>query len=589
MTPGRAVLLAALAAFLAWPGGASGGVVRGIVVDGDGHGIEGASVSVETDPSQLSDHLAAQTDPSGAFEVRGVPVGRVLLRVFHPMYAPAVVSEVRVEPGAGREPLRIALSRGARVEGRVSHRDGRPFTVGRVIVQGSTPAALYAWPQPIVPDEAGAFVSDHHAPGPARVYVLAFTAGRAPPEQSPVTTLSPIGTAPVDLREGETARADIVLRDVVVAGRVTRGGLGTGGVRVTLSGPRRSISFPDMRPDAPDSGPPMLSATTREDGTYELVAFEPGPARVDLSDAVSGQSLASRQVLVADADRFALDLEITEGRVSGVVVGRDGGAPLPGVELRLVPLDAADPARPRARSDSEGRFAIGVEPGDYALTAEVPGRVRIERPVSVPADGLEGLRLEMDRGLAISGVLLDERGRPVPLQAVFAAGADGFERAFTAKDGSFRVEGLTDRPYALSAGSSLAGFATRRGVRPGTAPITVALQPGARVVLRVVSPEGRPVAEAAATVLTVDGERVDPNLCVAAPTGRDGTTTIGVPAGEVGLAVQAESGAAFRTVAVRPGEAVTLEVRLEQGPAPPGSEQPGVELRGEDEDLRTIP
>ena len=300
-----------------------------------------------------------------------------------------------------------------------------------------------------------------------------------------------------------------------------------------------------MRPDPP-AAPPMLSATTREDGTYEVVAFEPGPARVDLADAATGQAMASRQVLVADADRFALDVEITEASVAGVVVRRESGAPLPGVALRIAPVGGGSPVSPPALSQADGRFALGAEPGDYLLSAEIPGRVRVERPVSVPADGLSDLRLEMDRGLAIAGRLLDERGRPAPGHAVFAAGADGFERAFTGTDGSFRLEGLTSRPYALSAGSSLAGFATRRGVRPGSEPITLALRAGGRVDLRVVSVEGRPVGEACVSVVTVDGERVDPGLCVATPTEEDGATTIGVPAGEVVLAVHAESGAAMR-------------------------------------------
>jgi hypothetical protein len=321
-----------------------------------------------------------------------------------------------------------------------------------------------------------------------------------------------------------------------------------------------------MRPDPPAADPPMLSTTTREDGTYEVVAFEPGPARIDLSDAATGQALARRRVLVADGDRFALDVEVTEASVAGVVVRRESGAPLPGVALRLAPVGGSSPVGPPARSQADGRFALGAEPGDYVLSAEIPGRVRLERPVSVPADGLSGLRLEMDRGLAISGRLLDERGRPAPAHAVFAAGADGFERAFTEEDGSFRLEGLTSRPYALSTGSSLAGFATRRGVRPGSEPITLALRVGGRVALRVVSPEGRPVAEAFVSVVTVDGERVDPSLCVATPTDEIGATTIGVPAGEVVLAVHAESGAAMRSISVRSGETIALEVRLGREP-----------------------
>ncbi len=310
--------------------------------------------------------------------------------------------------------------------------------------------------------------------------------------------------------------------------------------------------------------PPMLSATTGEDGTFDVVAFEPGPTRLSLSDASSGHGLAVRSAVVADADRFALDVEVTETTVAGVVVRQEDGTPLPDVMLALAPVvgGAGQPAR--SRSAADGRFAIGAESGENRLTAEVLGRVPSARPLSVSLDGLADLRLEMGRGLSITGRLLDERGRPVPEREVFAFGSDGFERALTRRDGSFRIDGLGDRPYALCAGAPLAGFATRPGVRPGPEPVTLALRAGGRIALRVVSPEGRPVAQALALVMTVDGERVDPSLCAAPPTDDAGATTLAVPAGEVTLAVRAEAGVALRTVALRPDETVALEVRLER-------------------------
>ena len=71
--------------------------------------------------------------------------------------------------------------------------------------------------------------------------------------------------------------------------------------------------FMGMSPTAlaPPSGPPPLNATTREDGSYELLVFTPGkslvqmrpaerqafPAReVDIPDMSSATSLTSRSV-----------------------------------------------------------------------------------------------------------------------------------------------------------------------------------------------------------------------------------------------------------------------------------------------------
>jgi hypothetical protein len=46
--------------------------LRGVVVDAEGRGVEGASVFVEADPARPRDVVAATTDATGAFEVRGV-------------------------------------------------------------------------------------------------------------------------------------------------------------------------------------------------------------------------------------------------------------------------------------------------------------------------------------------------------------------------------------------------------------------------------------------------------------------------------------------------------------------------------------
>ena len=548
-----------------------GGVVSGTVVDAEGQGIPGVSVYAETDPSRLTEDLGSQTDSTGAFEIRGVPAGRVLVRAVHPSFTAGGVPEVRVDPASEPVPVRIVLGRGARIEGRVRHRDGRPFTAGRVIVSSSDPSAAYGWPEPVPLDDGGAFVAEHVPPGGARVHVLAFTPRTTPMSAGAVTTLSPIAIQAVELREGETATVDVALRDVVVAGRVTRGGQAAAGIRVSVSsGPSRSISFSGLRgaPPPTAAGPPPLAAMTREDGGYELLAFVPGPARVGLAAVASGQGFPAREVTIPDTDRFALDLEIAEAAVSGVVVDRDAGAPLPDVSLRLAPVDGRGHPGASGRSGPDGRFGIGAEAGDYVLSAELPGRVRVVLPVSVGLTGVADVRVEMERGLAIVGRLLDAAGRPAAEQLVVAIGADGFEQAATRADGSFRMEGLTDRPYALSVGSTLAGFATRRGVRPGPEAVTLALRPAGRVALRVDSPDGRPVAEALASVALVDGAPVDLRGSIAPPTSAEGSTEVGVPAGEVGIAVSAESGSGFGTVVVRPGETVPLVIVLQPGPAP---------------------
>jgi hypothetical protein len=538
-----------------------GGTVKGNVVDREGMAVAGAAVYVEIDPRRLTENLRSETDATGTFEIRGVPPGRVLVRALHPAFTPGGVPEVPVDLAKAPEPLRIVLTRGARVEGRVRHRDGRPFTVGRVIVHSSDASAAYGWPEPLPLDASGAFVAEHIPPGRARVHVLAFAMGAMPVASGAYTTFSEIAAEPVELSEGETAGLDVALRDVVVSGRVTRGGRGASAIRVSVSsGSGRSISFSGLGGAPPSTaGPPALAATTREDGTYELAVFVPGPARVGLAAVASGQGFPARNVIIPDADRFALDVEISEAVVSGQVVDGDTGAPLADVSLRLTKVDGPGQPGTSSRSGADGRFGIGADMGNHVLAAELPGRLREVRPLSVGPDGLADLRIEMGKGLAIVGRAVGAAGRPAAGQMIVAIGSDGFERAMVRTDGSFRVEGLGPGPYALSVGSSLAGFATRPGVMPGPEEVTLVLRPAGKVALHVASSDGRPVAEAFAAIQVVDGAPVDLREPTP-PTRGDGSTEIGSPAGEVGIAVMSEEGSGFGTVAVRSGETVPLRV-----------------------------
>lgn len=429
-----------------------GGVVAGTVVDVGGRGIPGASVYVETDPGRLTENLTARTDAHGAFEIHGVPAGLVRVRVVHPSFTAAGMPEVEVDPLRDPVPVRIVLERGARVSGHVYLRDGRPFTSGWVIVTSSNPEYTYGWPEPIAVDESGAFVADHLAPGRGLVHVLALAPHAGPPAAASLKTLSPIAVEAVELRESEEAATDITLRDVIISGRVTRRGEAAAGVRVAVSsGPRRSVSFSDLPTAAAVTGPPPLETTTGEDGSYELLVFGPGPARVSFASA-SGEGFPARTVTVPDTDIVTLDFELAAAAVSGVVVDHDTGAPLPNVSLRLSRLDGRGDPGARGQSDADGAFAIAAEEGDYVLTAELLGRVRAVRKLTLGPDGLADERLEMGRGLSIVGRVVDHSGRPAPNLAVIAIGSDGFERAIVQSDGTFRLQGLGKGPLRAQCG-----------------------------------------------------------------------------------------------------------------------------------------
>ena len=353
---------------------ARGGTVQGVVVDAEGRGIPGATVHADRDANRRTSQLETQTGSTGAFELSGVPIGPVHVVARHPSYAISSPVVAEVDPEKETPPVRIVLARGGRIEGRALHRDGRPFTGGRV----------HAWPldgrasgggwEAAPLDADGSFVMEHVPAGRMKLDLMAFT------PSSPMVSgmgggniLTTVASREVEVRDGETAPVDLALRDVVVSGRVTRGGQPEAGVLVgVMSGQGSSVMAwvgpPAARAVAP-SGPPPLNAVTREDGAYELLVFTPGRAFVEMQSG--GQHHAGREVEIPDADRFVLDLEIAGATVAGVVVDRETGEPVPEASCRCAPRKGR---RRRAAAPSAGRTGGSPSRRSPGSTASWRGR-----------------------------------------------------------------------------------------------------------------------------------------------------------------------------------------------------------------------
>src|SRR6185436_9641389 len=114
-------------------------------------------------------------------EVRGVPPGPAQVRAIHSAYAPAAPATVEVNPARGPSDIRIVLSQGGRIEGRVRSREGALPAGAVVFARSMAPGVSSYSPsgpdlQPVSTD--GTFVVEHVPAGPATVSLLTGKAGR---------------------------------------------------------------------------------------------------------------------------------------------------------------------------------------------------------------------------------------------------------------------------------------------------------------------------------------------------------------------------------------------------------------------------
>ena len=416
----------------------------------------------------------------------------------------------------------------------------------------------------------GWYALDHLPPGRTRVHLMAYTSSN-PYVTGTAQTLTGVAASETEVRDGETATVDFSLRDVIVAGQVTRGGEPAPGIRVTLMG-QDSAAFGFVGPAHPSavapSGLPPLTAVTGPAGRYELLVFTPGRYHTRLRDEVEGQSFPGREVDVPDVEVFELNLEIADATVSGVLVDAETGAPVTEGHVVFIEGGAEGSWAGSGRVGPDGRFTVAVEPGEYRLDARARGWKTVSREVSVGPTGLDGLRVEMERGLEIAGRVVDAAGRPVG--GTFVAAHDG-ERsessAHTLPDGTFRLGGLEERPYALATGGELVGFAIRHGVRPDGDPVTLRLEPGGRIAVRVLDAAGQPVRDAYPWVRGVGGVRLRVPGLSSGPTDPTGSVEIAAPWGEVEVEVRTPTHGGSGTATVRGGQTTALTVVLEAKPS----------------------
>jgi large repetitive protein len=549
----------------------AGVVVRGTVVDPSGAAVAGATVTAIGDPRRgPSFPVEASSDLAGAFELKGVAPGTAFVGATHRGYADAEPVPVEVDLARATADLRITLAHGGRIEGSVRGRDG----VGRT--------GLVVWARPTggrgprvsvklsaTTTADGSFELEHVPAG--NVHVTIGTTAGAPGAGRSRT---------VEVQDGQTTRLDVVDREILLSGRATRAGNPLAGLRIDASGAHGvTIVRHSAVPPLPTTGPQPMTATTRDDGSFQMLVDEPGTYGLRASWP-DGRALPVRTVDVPDADAHAVELAFDGGAIAGLVVDRTTDAPVPFAEITAwAKRQERGIANGQARAD--GRFQLDVDPGEYMVraNARTGGYAPSDaQEVTVGAGSLAEVRLTMPKGRSITGRVTSATGAPasgLQVQAMWSGDVgSGFGSARTLPDGTFEIESLEPGRYTLFAEGLDGTFAILSDVSPGI-PAALALRPGARLAVTVLLPTGAPAPDAYPMVARVDG--IHAGGRVGGPsrgTDAQGRTHMMVPAGHLIISARKgtpngphQSGTA--EVSVAPGETASIEIRMSEGTTPP--------------------
>jgi carboxypeptidase family protein len=477
----------------------AGGVVRGVVVDAASAPVAGATVLVNR-PGRDFRRLASQatTDAGGTFEIGGVSRGSAQVSATHSAYAPSAPSAIEVDPARGPADVRIVLGQGGRIEGRVRSRDGVVPAAAVVSTRSTTPGASFATGpalQPVAAD--GTFAIDHV---PAGRVAVSLMAGQDDQYHG-------LGEVAADVREGETTAVEFVLRNIAITGKVTRGGVPLAGARVEFDSPHGGM----MMYGGGGGGSPLppYIGITREDGTYQLSVTEPGETSVEIQGPDRKANYPVPSVQVPEADSFVADFNFSGVAIDGVVVDRETEQPIVGAYLIAQPAKGqGSRGVATGESDSDGRFHLEADSGEYRLSARAEGYGGDPVTVAVGEAGATGVRIALVHGLVITGRLVDPSGRGVSGGRVSAWSGEGVNRtnaiALTVGDGSFQLSGLRESRYQLVAAEG-GLFALATSAAPNPQPVTLTLRPGGRVHLKVVDATGAGIAGAYASVSGYQG------------------------------------------------------------------------------------
>jgi hypothetical protein len=429
-----------------------GAELAGRVVDAAGRPVPGAQVRARSDDAESAEPaLAAAADQAGAFRLKALPPGQVVLQAEAAGHAPSASVVVTVsDQGAARQDVVLRLAAPTTLRGRVI--DERGAGIAGAVVRALRPMSQVALPRATT-DAQGGFAL---ALGPGPVYLAAEAPGFAPSRQlgvevpgpEPIIMLAPGGTISGVVTGPGEPLGHFTVHVMRHAAQGSDGGdYWEQGTRVVS--PDGSYRMTDLVP-----------------GRYSVTASAPGLAPVEQGD-----------VMVAPGGETRVDLALAPGAsLAGTVRDARSRAPVAGAAVRL--STGSDTAM--TYTDDAGQFTISdIAPGRRSLEVRHPsyvGRIQSGIELTVGAPGRVEVALEPvgmgDQAIEMAGIgavlaMQDQRLMVqglVPHGPAAVAGIEPGEEVFSIDGESTRGRSFGDNVEGIR---GVVGTAVRLGLRLG--------------------------------------------------------------------------------------------------------------------------